>query len=600
MLNRKILTLLNPRERRRGILLMAMILIMALLNTIGVASIIPFMSVLGRPDVVHTNKYLNAAYTKLGFSNPEDFLFFLGIMVFATLVASILFKALTQYALQRFTQMRNCSLSCRLFKGYLSRPYIWFLNRHSSDLVLNMLSEVNQVINGVLIPVLQLFAHGMVVLFLIILLLLVDPLLMMMVSLVLGGTYAVIYLVIRKYLSRIGRDRVLANKQRFRVVQEALGGIKELKIFHREQSFFDRFTGPAARFSSHQASNNIIAIMPRFLLEIVAFGGILLIALYLLKTSGSFKQALPILSLYALAGYRLLPALQQIFAHVTSLRFGLPALESVYGDIVELPENKQSSANNNLDNFLAPRRNIQLKHISFTYPGAQVTALKNLELTIPVGATIGLVGPTGSGKTSAADVILGLLQPQEGQFLVDGKPLIPADIPAWQRMLGYVPQRIYLSDDTIAANIAFGIPENLVDMDAVIHAAKIARLHDFICCDLQSGYETLVGERGIRLSGGQIQRIGIARALYHEPEMLIFDEATSALDNQTEQLLMDAIRRMDKKRTIFLIAHRLNTVKDCDCIFVIEKGEIVGQGTYKELFESNRLFQTLAKKEHIG
>jgi len=594
MLLKKILTLLTPRERRRGFLLMVMVLIMAVMNTIGVASIIPFMSVLGQPDIVYTNKWLNRAYTAFGFSDPQDFLFFLGILVFAALVSSIMFKALTQYTLQRFTQMRNCSLSCKLFKGYLNRPYIWFLNRHSSDLVLNMLSEVNQIINGVLIPILQLFAHGMVVLFLIILLMLVDPILVMMVTLVLGGTYTVIYLMIRKYLSRIGKDRVLANRQRFRVVQEALGGIKEIKIFHREQSFFNRFTGPAARFSRHQASNNIASIMPRFLLEIVAFGGILLIALYLLKTSGSFNQALPILSVYALAGFRLLPALQQIFAQVTSLRFGLPALESVYKDIIELSESIQSIKKDQYKLFI-PKQNIQLKNISFTYPGAQAAALKNLDLTIPARATIGLVGSTGSGKTSAADVILGLLYPQEGQLLVDGKSITPANILAWQRTLGYVPQQIYLSDDTVAANIAFGISEDQIDMNAVIRAAKITYLHDFVSSDLEKGYETLVGERGIRLSGGQIQRIGIARALYHDPAVLIFDEATSALDNQTEQLVMEAIGGMDKRKTIILIAHRLNTVKHCDCVFIIENGKLVGQGTYNELLESNRFFQTLTK-----
>jgi len=595
MLLKKILTLLTPKERRRGFLLIVMILIMAMMNTIGVASIIPFMSVLGQPDIVYTNKWLNKAYTAFGYSDPRDFLFFLGILVFAALVSSILFKALTQYALHRFTQMRNCSLSCKLFKGYLHRPYIWFLNRHSSDLVLNMLSEVNQVINGVLIPILQLFAHGMVVLFLIGLLMLVDPILVMMAALVLGGTYALIYLLIRKYLLLIGKDRVLANKQRFRVVQEALGGIKELKTFHLESAFFNRFTGPAARFSSHQASNNIASIMPRFLLEIVAFGGILLIALYLLKSNGSFNQALPILSLYALAGYRLLPALQQIFAQITNLRFGLPALESVYKDIVALPENQQTISEVSY-NLLIPKQNIHLNSISFTYPGAQTAALKNLDLTIPAKATIGLVGSTGSGKTTAADILLGLLQPQEGQLLVDGNPITPANIPAWQLTLGYVPQQIYLSDDTVAANIAFGIPGDQVNMQAVIRSAKTAYLHDFVCSDLQDGYATLVGERGVRLSGGQIQRIGIARALYHDPAVLIFDEATSALDNRTERLVMEALGGIDKKKTIILIAHRLNTVKNCDCIYVIENGELMGQGTYNELLQGNRYFHTLVKK----
>lgn len=593
-LYRKILTILTPKERRRGFLLIVMILIMALMNTIGVASIIPFMSVLGQPEIVHTNKWLNKAYTTFGFSDPKDFLFFLGILVFAALVSSVMFKALTQYALQRFTQMRNYSLSCKLFKGYLNRPYIWFLNRHSSDLVLNMLSEVNQVINGVLIPIIQLFAHSTVALFLIILLMLVDPILVIIVALVLGGTYALIYLVIRKYLSRIGKDRVLANKQRFRVVQEALGGIKELKIFHRELSFFNRFTGPARRFSNHQANSNIASVMPRFLLEIVAFGGILLISLYLLKANGSFNHALPILSVYAFAGYRLLPSLQQIYSQATRLKFGLPALKSVYKDILELSENEQSLKKDDY-NPLILKHSIKLKNICFTYPGAKTAAINNLDMTIPAKSTIGLVGSTGSGKTSVADVILGLLWPQDGQLLVDGNLVTPANRLVWQRSLGYVPQHIYLSDDTVKANIAFGIPEDRIDMGAVIRAAKIADLHDFVISDLQKEYETSVGERGVRLSGGQIQRIGIARALYHEPDVLILDEATSALDNQTEKLVMEAIHSTDKTKTIILIAHRLNTVKDCDVIFIIENGELVGKGTYNELLENNEFFKTLTR-----
>jgi len=597
MLHKKILILLSRKERRTGFALFAMILIMALMDTVGVASIIPFMAVLGQPDIVRTNQWLNMVYTLLEFTDPKDFLFFLGILVFVALMSSIIFKALTQCALQRFTQMRNHSLSCKLFNGYLNRPYIWFLNRHSSDLVLNMLSEVNQVINGVLMPIIQFFVHGTVALFLIIMLMLLDPILILIVALVLSGAYAFIYLVIRKYLARIGADRVLANKQRFRVVQEALGGIKEVKVFNRELSFFNRFSSPALRFASHQANSNIASIMPRYLLEIVAFGGILLIGLYLSKTNSSFNQILPILSVYAFAGYRLLPALQQVYAQVTSLRFGLPALDSVYKDILEISKNKQSIKKDGCQPLIL-EHSIKLKNIYFTYPGAQMAALKNLNLTIPAKSTIGLVGTTGSGKTTVADVILYLLSPQKGQLLVDDKPITLENVQTWQLALGYVPQRVYLSDDTVAANIAFGISKSFVDMDAVIQAAKIANLHDFVSNELQKGYKTLVGERGIRLSGGQIQRIGIARALYHDPAVLIFDEATSALDNQTEQSVMKAIHNMDKTKTIILIAHRLNTVKNCDSIFIFEHGELKGQGSYDELLENNRHFQTLATKHN--
>ncbi len=615
----KILTLLTPQERRRGFLLLVMILIMALLDTMGVASIMPFISVLSNPDVIHTNPWLNMVYTRLDFIDPNDFLFLLGTVVFTALVASIMFKALTQWALLRFAHMREYSLSCRLFKGYLGRPYTWFLNRHSADLGKAVLSEVGLVIGNVLMPAMHILAQGTVAFFLIILLVLVDPILALVVALVLGGAYCLIYVILRKYLSRIGADRVLANKERFQVAQEALGGIKEVKIFGRESSFFSRLENPAFRFARHQANSMISAQLPRYILEIMAFGGILIIALYLFKAHGNFNRVMPILAVYTFAGYRLLPALQQIYEHVARLRFGLPAFDTLYKDILELQENEQSLHESEYQPII-PKHNIKLVKINFTYPGAHLPALKNLNLTIPARSTVGLVGSTGSGKTTTVDIILGLLQPQSGQLLIDDFPIfgsspdnrqLTSDTPttsppdntelitnnslrSWQRALGYVPQHIYLADDTVAANIAFGIPEKEIDRKAVIRAAKTAELHKFVTSDLHNGYDTLVGERGVRLSGGQRQRIGIARAMYHDPAVLLFDEATSALDNLTEKAVMQAIHNLGKAKTIILIAHRLTTVEKCDCIYVLEHGELVGQGSYDELLNSSEEFKKMA------
>ncbi len=564
---------------------------MAFLDTLGVASIMPFMMVLGHPDIVHTNNRLNFIYTTTGFSDPENFLFFLGAVVFLALVVSILFKALTQYALLRFTQMCKHTLSCKLFKGYLGRPYSWFLDRHSADLGKSILYEAGQIINGVLVPIMQLVAHGLVAIFLIALLMFIDFMLVLIVSLVLGGAYLIIFVVIRRYLSRIGADRVLANQQRFKISQEALGGIKEVKIFGRELSFYNRFIDPSLRFVRHQANSSILSQLPRYFLEVVAFGGLLLITLYLFRSRGDLNRALPILAVYAFAGYRLLPNLQNIYAKVTALRFGLPALEFLYEDILKFPEHDQAVQSTEV-RPLAPANHIQLRNIDFTYPNAPRDTLKNINLKIPVGSTIGLVGATGSGKTTTVDIILGLLSPRKGQMLVDEKPITSDNIRAWQRSLGYVPQQIYLTDDTVAANIAFGIPSDQINMDAVVRAAKIAELHEFVCCKLSNGYDTLVGEHGVRLSGGQRQRISIARALYHDPPVLLFDEATSALDNLTEQAVMKEVHNLGK--TILMIAHRLTTVKNCDCIYLLDHGEIVGQGSYIELFEESECFRTLA------
>ena len=601
---RKILQLLTEKERRQSYLLLCMILIMAFLDTIGVASIMPFMAVLGNPEIVETNRWLALAYNRLGFSEPKSFLFFLGVLVLTTMVVSITFRALTQWSLARFIHMRNYSISCRLLEGYLNRPYTWFLNRHSADIGKRVLSEVGQVIAQVIMPVMQLLAHGSVALFLSMLLVLVEPVVALMVALILGGTYAVIYMTIRRYLFRIGTDRVLANQERFQVAQEALGGIKEVKVFGREKAFCRKFTEPSFRFAKHQVNNQIVAQMPRYLLEMVAFGGIIFLTLYLFRSHGHFSRVLPLLAIYAFAGYRLVPALQNVYQQLTKIRFGLPALNDLYCDFMEMKED-QSTIEDADQPPLVPQASIMLDKIHFTYPGAQSPVLKGISLDIPVNSTIGLVGATGSGKTTSVDIILGLLRPQSGQILVDGKPIFnnpdqPSAINhqpllrSWQRALGYVPQHIYLSDDTVAANIAFGIPSEEIDMEAVIRAATIAELHRFVTRGLPKGYETVVGERGVRLSGGERQRVGIARALYHDPSVLIMDEATSSLDNVTEKYVIQAIKRMKGKRTIILIAHRLTTVRDCDTIVLLDHGKIKAQGPYDDLAANNEQFRNMA------
>lgn len=586
----KIYELLTPDERVRAGLLLVMILITAFLDMVSVASIMPFMAVLMNPEVVESNRWLALAYSRSGFVDHRDFLFFLGLFVAAALIVSIVFKALMQWALFHFSGMCAHSLACRLLKGYLSLPYTCFLNRNSADLGKSILSETGHVVGGILNPLMQLLAQGTVALFLIFLLVWADTVLAITVALVLGGTYSLVYLAIRHYLTGIGADRVMANRERFQVIQEALGGIKEVKIFGREKSFFSRFVQPSFRFAKHQVNNQIAGLMPRYVLEIVAFGGILLMALYLFKTHGDVNHVLPLLALYAFAGYRLLPALQQLYQHAVKIRFSQPALESLSRDINEyqhIEDEGQDAAR------LIPDKAIILKNITFRYPSAPAPALKSMNLEIPVRTAVGLVGSTGSGKTTSVDIILGLLRPETGGLLVDDTPIAPDNVRAWQRSLGYVPQQIYLADDTVAANIAFGIPPEEIDQAAVERAARIAALHQFVTNELPNGYQTMVGERGVRISGGQRQRIGIARALYHDPAVLIFDEATSALDNLTEKAVMSAINNLRRAKTIIIVAHRLTTVQHCDLIVLLEQGEIKASGTYEELLEKNERFREM-------
>jgi ABC-type multidrug transport system fused ATPase/permease subunit len=373
-------------------------------------------------------------------------------------------------------------------------------------------------------------------------------------------------------------------------VSEAFGAAKEVKVGGLEYAYIQRFAGPAQTYARHLANVSVISQLPRFALEAIAFGGMLLVMLYLMAKSGSFASALPIIALYVFAGYRLMPALQQIYAALTQLRFAGPALDALHQDLMSL----QPAGPNTQEPAMPLTQAITLNKIIYRYPNAVTPALKGISLTIPAKSTVGLVGATGSGKTTTVDLILGLLDAQEGMLAIDGQPIIEQNKRAWQRAIGYVPQQIYLADDTVAANIAFGIEPEHIDQVAVERAAKIANLHEFVTNDMPQGYATTVGERGMRLSGGQRQRIGIARALYHNPQVLILDEATSALDNLTEQAVMEAVHNLGHEITIILIAHRLGTVKECDQIFLLEKGELKGQGLFEELRQANESFKNMA------
>ena len=346
--------------------------------------------------------------------------------------------------------------------------------------------------------------------------------------------------------------------------------------------------------AKHNASAKILGDLPRFAVEAIAFGGMIIVVLYLMSQEGNFANIVPIVVLYAFAGYRLLPALQSIYTDLTALRFVGPTVDGIYDDLKSLKKVIHKDENISL----SLKKSITLSNISYNYPNAKKTALKNISFEIPARETVAIVGATGSGKTTVVDIILGLIEAQEGILKIDDKTITRDNRASWQQSIGYVPQQIYLSDDTIAGNIAFGLNDpNKINQKAVEKAAKIANLHEFIINELPHKYNTTVGERGIRLSGGQRQRIGIARALYHNPQVLILDEATSALDNLTEQAVMDAVYNLSNNNiTIIMIAHRLSTVKNCDTIFLLEKGELKGQGSFEKLIETNASFRATASK----
>jgi ABC-type bacteriocin/lantibiotic exporter with double-glycine peptidase domain len=566
---------------------------------LGIASIMPFMAVVSNPDVIETNKWLNQAFVFFKFSNVKNFLISLGIILLCFIIASNLLKALTTWWTLKYDNRLNYVLARRLLAQYLARPYAYFLHRNTADMGKNILTEVRNVIAGVLSSGVQLIANSLVTFLLLCLLLIVNPVIAIAIALFLGGTYGIIYLSARKKLITISKDQVYANSMKFKTADEALSGIKDLKLLGRELVFLESFAVHAQNHSLNNIKAGIIAQIPRYALEIMGFGGILVIVLYFLGTrNDSATHIIPLLALYAYAGYRLLPALQQIFSNLTVLRFNQASLDVLHRDLIDF--HMRTDPELALKKYcetqpLSFSKTLELKKVTFCYEGVEEPTVKELDLTISHNTSIGLVGATGSGKTTTVDIILGLLTPNRGQILVDGHKITEDAIARWQRNLGYVPQQIYLSDDTIKKNIAFGVPDQDIDMQAVIRAAKIANLHSFVERDLSHGYETIIGERGVRLSGGQRQRIGIARALYNDPEILIMDEATSALDGITEEAVMEALRALSGEKTLIIIAHRLTTVKECDVIYILEQGRIVDNGTYAELLKSSTWFNAASR-----
>ncbi|MBP7003002.1 ABC transporter ATP-binding protein [Amaricoccus sp.] len=590
---RKLAELLSRKERRRLYLLYAMMIVSALVEMFTIAALFPFLAIVARPQMVETNEKLSAVYHGLGFATTNGFLIFAGAVVFAVVFFGLLFATATQYAIYRFTAMRGYTIGGRVLRGYLARPYSWFLDQHSADLGAAVLTEVNEVVQRNMLPAMKLVAQAAVALLLIVLLVVVDPVAAFSAAAVLGGCYGAIYGLIRARLARMGQQRRRANKDKYKAAGEAIGGIKDVKLLHLEEAFLKRYERPALRAAEANAAIGVASETPRNVLRAIALGGILFFVLVMLTREGVDMAAmLPVLGLYAFAGIRLLPALQQIYASIASMRFTKPVLDKLHADVTRSLVDAAPAPAADVP-AIPLRARLELREAGYAYPNAERAALDGLTLAIPARETVGVVGGTGAGKTTAVDVILGLLRPQSGALVVDGVEVTDETVPGWQKSVGYVPQHIFLTDESVAANIAFGVDRRKIDMEAVERAARIAELHDFVRRELPQGYDTMLGERGIRLSGGQRQRVGIARALYHDPDVLVLDEATSALDNLTERAVMDAVHNLGGKKTIIMIAHRLTTVQDCDRIFLLERGRVVAEGNYDQLVETSDDFRRM-------
>ncbi|WP_428398089.1 ABC transporter ATP-binding protein [Marinobacter salarius] len=591
---RQLIGILDKRERFQAVMVFLFSILVAGAEVIGVASILPFMSAVSDPSSISDNPLLSTLRELFSGLSDDAFIMMLGVGVIALLLTSLLIRAVGIWVQVKFSTLRSHSVSHRLMKAYLHQPYQWYLNQHTSKMSTSVLSESGQVVNGALFPAMQMVTKALIVLALFSLLIFADPLLAFIAVCVIGSAYSFIYIVSRKRLSSLGKLRHRANQKRYRVVQESFGGIKDLFIIGREAQAVERYRLASENMAKQIAKARVTSELPPLAMQGLVFSGMVAVVIYFLGVYGSVQEALPVLSLFALAGYRLMPEMQAVYRHIAEIRVTESVLDSVYNDLKRLEESSRPMQRASVEKW--PSFNepvIEVSSIHYSYPKTEKEALSDINLKIQPFSTVGIVGSTGSGKTTLVDVLLGLLPPKQGKLIVGGVEVEPSNVRSWQNRIGYVPQQIFLTDNTVAGNIAFGVEESSIDQVAVEAAARIANLHNFIVDELPEGYQTRIGEKGVRLSGGQRQRIGIARALYHDPSVLILDEATSALDNLTERAVMDAVNRLSKKKTIILIAHRLSTVQACDEIVLMEAGRVSAIGNYEELLASSSVFREM-------
>jgi ATP-binding cassette, subfamily B, bacterial PglK len=586
----KLNTILVKREKMKlGVVFVASIC-MSLLGTLGIAPIMPFIALAAQPEVILANENAQKVLQYLPFITTENILLYAGLLVIVFIIVSTSATLGFRWLSTRVSWGISNTMALRLLENYCYSPYEIFLTKDTKKMSFKILHEINTLTLGILMPLALLFSSIFTSAFLFILLLLVDYEISLMIMGSLGVTYVTIFLLFKKHITGLGKKRVGEASERFLAGEEILQNIKTTKVFGKEMFFLQKFSRASHKFTEAQSIAPIFMHSPKALIETITFGGIVAV-IFFIDTQGGLTTYLPKLSLFALAGYRLLPALQQIYFSLTDIKYHLPGLDELYKDIMELPfESAKQSKEDIPPSSIKFENSIFVRDVTFTYPSSDTPLFKGLNLEIKKGERIAFIGSTGSGKSTLVDLIMGLLKPQVGGVFIDDHKLQKSDWTAWRNRVGYVPQEIFLINETIRKNIAFGLYSDEISEQNLKEAASIADIKDFIENELDDSYDTIAGERGIRLSGGQKQRIGLARALYHKPDVLVLDEATSALDNKTEKSIMRFIDKLPQDLTIIMVAHRLTTVKDCDVIYVLNQGEIVDKGSYDELKDRCKLF----------
>ncbi len=566
-------------------------LISAFAEVVSLGAVLPFLGILVAPEHVFNHPIVADMALAWGITSADQLVLPLTIAFAAAAVIAGAIRILLLWASTRLAYASGADLSIEVYRRTLYQPYRVHLARNSSEVISGITNKVNGVTFGVLLSLLTLVSAAVLLVAIMLALIAIDPMVASVAAVGFGASYALITWMSRRRLHRNSQRIAHEQTQVLKALQEGLGGIRDVLLDGTQPVYCDIYRQADHPLRRAQGNNSLISQSPRYVMEALGMVLIAALAYTLSRQAGGIATALPVLGALALGAQRLLPALQQIYSAWANIAGSHASLADTLALLDQpLPAELLQPA----PAPLLIQNAIRFDAVRFRYTGDGPWVLDGLNLTIPKGARVGFVGSTGSGKSTTLDLLMGLLIPTEGELLVDGQPISGIRVRAWQQTIAHVPQSIYLADTTLAENIAFGVPSNVIDLDRVQQAARQAQIADFIESSPE-GYQACVGERGIRLSGGQRQRIGIARALYKQASVLVFDEATSALDNATEQSVMDAIEGLSSDLTILLIAHRLTTVRRCDTIVELEHGRVVAQGTYEQLLERSPSFRRMAR-----
>ncbi|PSN15108.1 ABC transporter ATP-binding protein [filamentous cyanobacterium CCT1] len=587
-------------SKTKLLLILCLFLSISVLDAVGIGLVGPFIAIATNPALVKSNAWLAELYKYSNVDSISHFIALLGLIIVVFLYfKSFLYYRIQQYVLE-FCYAQQVKLRLRLMNTYLLLPYTFHLRTNSADILQNIVGESASFTYSISIPLLQATAHAFVLLIILLLLAKTD----LLATVTIFGLLllaAAPFHYFRHKIANWGKDNIDALTETTRVVNHAIGGFKEVKVIGCESFFENQLSAQAHKFSKAASRFHSVQQLPRIVIEVILMTfvvGFVSLALFFSERS---ENLVSVLSIFAIASIRILPSANQLMNCINTLRNAKPTLDRVYLVLKEIEQPEASrylkmfrglSLNNTRKNIfnsfdslndkpLKFKETIVINKVNYVYPGASINALLDVSLKIRKGESVALIGKSGAGKTSLVDVLLGLLIPKSGDIQVDGFSIYE-DLRAWQSLIGYIPQSIFLTDDTIERNIAFGVPDHLIDQQKLKRAIHLAQLSELIE-QLPEGVKSMVGERGTLLSGGQRQRIGIARALYHEREILVLDEATSALDNETEKLISESIRALSGTKTMIIIAHRLSTIEHCDRIYEMEKGRVARSGTYQEI-----------------